>query len=58
LGFLAQACVLTVMLLLPVGCGVHKKMTVVSAAALVEDVAKASYKQSDCGWSARACRPT
>ena len=25
----------------------HKKMTVVSAAALVEDVAKASYKQSD-----------
>ena len=43
----AQACVLTVMLLLPAGCGVHKKMTVISAAALVEDVAKASYKQSD-----------
>jgi hypothetical protein len=46
-GFWAQACVLIVMLLLPAGCGVHKKMTVVSAAALVEDVAKASYKQSD-----------
>ena len=47
LGFWAQACVLTAMLLLPAGCGVHKKMTVVSVAALVEDVAKASYKQSD-----------
>ena len=47
LSFWVQACVLTVLLLLPVGCGVHKKMTVVGAAALVEDVAKASYKQSD-----------
>ncbi|MBI5578909.1 MAG: hypothetical protein HY895_07130 [Deltaproteobacteria bacterium] len=46
-GFWARACVLTVMLLLPAGCGVHKKMTVVGAAALMEDVAKASYKQSD-----------
>ena len=47
LGFWVQACVLTAMLLLPAGCGVQNKMTVVSAAALVEDVAKASYKQSD-----------
>jgi hypothetical protein len=47
LGFWAQACALTVMLLLPAGCGVHKKMTVGGAAALVQDVAKASYKQSD-----------
>lgn len=28
-------------------CSVHKKMTTISAASLVEDVAKASYKQSD-----------
>ena len=34
-------------LVLPAGCGLHKKMTIVSSAALVEDVAKASYKQSD-----------
>ncbi len=45
--FWALACVLTVMIVLPAGCSVHKKMTVVSAAGLVEDVAKASYKQSD-----------
>jgi hypothetical protein len=30
-------------------CSVHKKMTTLSAASLVEDVAKASYKQSDLG---------
>jgi hypothetical protein len=47
LGFRVQACVLTGLLLLSAGCGAHKKMTVVSAAALVEDVAKASYRQSD-----------
>ena len=47
LGFWVQACVLTAMIVLPAGCGVQHKMTVVSAAALVEDVAKASYKQSD-----------
>jgi hypothetical protein len=29
------------------GCAAQKKMTIVSAASLVEDVAKASYKQSD-----------
>ena len=47
LSFWVQACALTIMLVLPAGCGLHKKMTIVSAAALVEDVAKASYKQSD-----------
>jgi hypothetical protein len=30
-------------------CSVHKKMTTLSAASLVEDIAKASYKQSDLG---------
>jgi hypothetical protein len=30
-------------------CSVHRKMTTLSAASLVEDVAKASYKQSDLG---------
>jgi hypothetical protein len=29
------------------GCAINKKMTVISAASLVEDVARASYKQSD-----------
>jgi hypothetical protein len=47
LGFWVQACVLTATLLLPAGCGVQNKMAIVSAAALVEDVATASYKQSD-----------
>jgi hypothetical protein len=30
-------------------CSAHKKMTTLGAASLVEDVAKASYKQSDLG---------
>ena len=31
----------------PTACSINKKMTVISAASLVEDVARASYKQSD-----------
>jgi hypothetical protein len=32
---------------LPAGCFPHKKMTVVAAASLLEDIATSSYKQSD-----------
>jgi hypothetical protein len=38
---------LVFLLAFPTACSIHKKMTVASAASLVEDVAKASYKQSD-----------
>jgi len=32
---------------LPTACGINKTMTVASTASLLEDVARASYKQSD-----------
>jgi hypothetical protein len=38
---------LVFLLAFPAACSISKKMTVVSAASLVEDVARASYKQSD-----------
>lgn len=38
---------LVILLAFPTACALNKKMTVVSAAALVEDIARASYKQSD-----------
>jgi hypothetical protein len=53
-GFDGRSWVLTVeklsivcVLLFLASCAVHKKMTTIGAASLVEDVAKASYKQSD-----------
>jgi hypothetical protein len=39
--------ILVFLLAFPAACSINKKMTVASAASLVEDVAKASYKQSD-----------
>jgi hypothetical protein len=38
---------LVFLLAFPTACSIHKKMTVINAASLVEDVARASYKQSD-----------
>lgn len=39
--------ILIFLLVFPAACSLNKKMTVINAAALVEDVARASYKQSD-----------
>lgn len=43
-----RMCLLILLIcLLPTGCAVNKQMTVIGAASLVEDVAKAAYKQTD-----------
>ena len=39
--------ILLIIVILPAACLPHKKMTVLSAATLLEDIAAASYKQSD-----------
>ena len=44
---LSQIFALTLLLLLPIGCIPHKKLTVLSAASLLEDIVRSSSKQSD-----------
>jgi hypothetical protein len=43
----SRAFLLLLILSLPIGCFPSKKLTVVATASLLEEVARASYKQSD-----------
>jgi hypothetical protein len=47
LACLGKKFAIVILLFFLASCSVHKKMTTIGAASLVEDVAKASYKQSD-----------